>query len=327
MWGLLVLACTQDPAPRPRPEPEPPSQPTDSTSTPDPTAVTGTTGATGDTGPELDCSILPAIPVTWQETNTFQTAEDFDIDGDGYLCTISSGNLACRDMYGDFKILAPNVASSTAGTRVLATGDWVVADVGGGGLKRVDVATGASTTVVSGLAYPNGVEVGRDGWVFVAENSGQKVRQIDPYTGEQHLVAGGLNNPNGVILSPDEQTLYVGSFGGGMVYAIDRLGDTEWDEERILWESPGGDGGFDGINVDACGNVYITEFVAGRIIRVSDVPGESGVVADVPAGWIPNMRWGHGIGGWETDTLYVTYFSGIYGLQMGIEGKKHVLLP
>ncbi|MEZ4238302.1 MAG: SMP-30/gluconolactonase/LRE family protein [Myxococcota bacterium] len=130
-------------------------------------------------------------------------------------------------------------------------------------------ATGGREVIASGLQYPNGVEVDADNMVYVAENSGARVRQIDAYTGDQWIVANGLVQPNGVILSPDGNTLYVGSFGGGLIYAIDRLGPTEWDVPRVLYDPPGPDGGFDGINVDACGNVYITEYTVGRVYRIS----------------------------------------------------------
>lgn len=306
------------------PDTVPPPTTTGDTAPPLPT---GTTAATGDTAPPLDCSILPPVPVQYQVLQQFETSEDFDLDGDGYLCSITDQNLACLDLYGNRKVLSPNISQSTAGTRILATGDWVVADVARGALVRVDAATGAVTTIATGLAYPNGVEVDADNMVYVAENSGRKVQQIDAYTGEKWQVASGLSQPNGVILSPDGNTLYVGSFGGGVIYAIDRLGPTEWDEERILYEPSMPDNGFDGINVDACGNVYITEFVVGRVYRITPDGTQVNVVVDLPSGWIPNMRWGHDIGGWSSDILYVTAWDRLYALDMGIPGKPHLLAP
>lgn len=291
------------------------------------TTPTGSTGSTGHTGTGLDCSVLPPVPVTYTTLNAFNTSEDFDLDGDGFMCSITNSNLACKDLYGTTKIVAPGVAASSAGTRVLPTGDWVVANVGAGGLVRVDAVTGGSVTLLSGLEYPNGVEVDENNQVYVAEQNAGRVRQVDAYTGVQSLVATGLSNPNGVILSPDGNTLYVGSFGGGVIYAVDRLAPEVWDAPRILYNPSSGDGGFDGINVDACGNVYITEFLQGKVYRITPDGLNATLVVDLPSGWIPNLRWGHGINGWETDILYVTAFDRIYALDMGIEGKKHVLAP
>jgi sugar lactone lactonase YvrE len=155
------------------------------------------------------------------------------------------------------------------------------------------------------MSYPNGVEVDANDWVYVAENSAARVRMVHAYTGEQHMVANGLVQPNGVILSPDQQTLYVGSFGGGIIYAVDRISTTEWAPHRVLYNPPGGDGGFDGINVDSCGNVYITEYIRGDVYRIAPDGSRARQIASLPSSWIPNMRWGVGVGGWDADILYV----------------------
>lgn len=320
-----IAACKQpEPIHRNRPNKDDNEEETE-TETGTVTTPTAVTGITGDTGPELDCSILPPFPLTYDTLNNFETGEDFDFDGDGYLCSIPGNSLVCKNQANDIKLISPDISNSTAGTRILSTGDWVVANVGAGSLVRIDGVTGARVTLLSGLQYPNGVDVDADNMVYVAENSGAKVRQVDAYTGEQWIVAQGLSQPNGVILSPDGNTMYVGSFGGGVIYAIDRLGPTEWAEERILYDPPGGDGGFDGINVDICGNVYITEYTKGRVYRITPDGLIRNLVVDFSEFWIPNMRWGTGVGGWETDVLYVTAWNKILALNAGIEGKPHLL--
>lgn len=335
MWGFLVLGC-REPAP-----PPPGDDDTDGSTTPTahtgrtPTAVTGatagtgSTGPTGDTAPELDCSILPPMPVPYTTLNQFQTAEDFDFDDQGYLCTVRgfAGDLACKDLTGATRVEGVRAApNGSAGTRFLPTGDWVIAG-GDGTLIRVDHATASSTVVIAGMLYPNGVEVGRDGYVYVAENSSDRVRQIDPYTGDQWPVGDGLVSPNGVIMSPDEQTLYVGSFGGGNVYAFDRISEHEWQPVRILASSPGWDGGFDGINTDLCGNVYITEYTVGRVWRITPDGAHVDLVVNLPDFWIPNMRWGSGVGGWDPDLLYITAWNRLHAVDVGIPGKRHISTP
>lgn len=282
------------------------------------------TATTGDTGPELDCSVLPPVPAPFITMNQYDTSEDFDFDGSGYLCTVLNQNLACRDQSGDQRLVSPNIAATTAGTRVLPTGDWVVAAPSNETLILIDGVTGGQTVLASGLQYPNGVEVDADNMVYVAEHNAGRVRQIDAYTGEQWPVANGMTAPNGVILSPDGNTLYVGSFGGGLIYAVDRLGPHEWDQWRVLFDPASGDGGFDGINVDACGNVYITEYTTGRIYRITPDGSQTDIVVDLPSGWIPNLRWGPDIGGWRSDILYVAAWTRVYALDMQIPGKPHV---
>jgi sugar lactone lactonase YvrE len=321
-----LLACTQ-PLPPSRPEAPEESDPTSETET-DTETETGT--PTGDTGTPstLDCTELPPLPVEYDTLQDFTRAEDFDFDAQGRHVSIQGQDLIGKTYDGQVSVISPSVGFSTAGTRALASGDFLVADSGVGGLVLVDGVTGGREVIVSNLSYPNGLEVDRLNRAYVADQNRGKVWMVDVYTGEQGLVAEGLQFPNGVILSPDENTLYVGSFGGGMIYAIDRLGDTEWDEERILYEV-GQNGGFDGINVDACGNVYITEYTTGRVYRVTPDGSQARMVVDLPSGWIPNMRWGHDIGGWRSDVLYVAdrNQARLFALEMGIVGKKHVLVP
>jgi DNA-binding beta-propeller fold protein YncE len=333
MVWFVVAGCREPEPPRPRPDPDPPpahetAHTGGTTETSGGSGHTGTPRPTGDTAQELDCSVLPPVPVPFVTMPNYQTSEDFDFDDQGYLCTVRlSGDLACKDQAGNVRIEGPRAApNGSAGTRFLPNGDWVIAG-GDGTLIKVDHASGSNTVVVAGLLYPNGVEVGRDGFVYVAENASDRVRQIDPYTGDQWLVGDGLVSPNGVILSPDEQTLYVGSFGGGNIYAFDRIADHEWSPRRILASSPGWDGGFDGINVDICGNVYITEFQVGRIWRITPDGLTVDQLVNLPDPWIPNLRWGSGVGGWDEDVLYVTAWTRLQALDVGIPGKPHISRP
>jgi hypothetical protein len=74
--------------------------------------------------------------------------------------------------------------------------------------------------VLGGLLYPNGLDVGPDGFIYVAENAAGRVRRINPDTGEFTIVANGLYGPNGVAFSDDPHLLYVGSFEGSGVYKV-----------------------------------------------------------------------------------------------------------
>ena len=69
--------------------------------------------------------------------------------------------------------------------------------------------------------YPNGLDIGPDGYVYVAENGGGRVRRVNADTGEFTVIAVGLTDPNGVAFGNDPGVLYVGSFGGGGVYELE----------------------------------------------------------------------------------------------------------
>ena len=278
---------------------------------------------TADTGPFVDCSVPPPLPVPFVTGQGFGTAEDFDIDFLGRHISAPAGNLVAYDpTTGDTELISPNVGG-TACTRMLPNGDYVYCDVGNNALVYVDAATGAKNPIATGLQYPNGGEVDPDGYVYVAEQSAGRVRRVDPTTGDSLLVANNLNNPNGVIWGPNYETLYVGSFGGGTVWSIEKTGPDSYGPAEVLVQNPGFDGGFDGINVDECGNVYITEYIAGKVWRILPDGSDVSLVADLPSSWIPNMRWGNGVNGWDEHTLYVSDRNQgrIFGLQIGLRGK------
>lgn len=308
---------------------------TDSPTHPHTDVHTGDTAPvhTGDTGPEeptVDCSVLPPVPAQFTTMTGFTFSEDFDFDFDGYHVSINAnGALRGVNLAGDTRLIAPNVAVGAACTRMLPDGNFVVCNVNANSLVHVNNATGEKTTVLSGLSYPNGGEVDPEGFVYVAEQNAGRVRRIDPATGEASTVAVGLNNPNGVIFDPTYTILYVGSFGGGMVYAIDRTGPDTWEPPRILAQHPGPNGGFDGINVDECGNVYITEFIAGKVFRITPDGQTVDLLASLPSSWIPNMRWGTGRDGWDEHTLYVSDRDQgrLFAIEMGLRGKPSFAPP
>lgn len=83
--------------------------------------------------------------------------------------------------------------------------------------------------------------------------------------GKLTVIARDMTRPNGVALSPDERTLYVGSTDGGepwlKAYALNADGTVA--SSRIFFDGSalmkaGRRGGFDGLKVDASGNVWAT---------------------------------------------------------------------
>jgi sugar lactone lactonase YvrE len=296
-----------------------PTPPTEDTAPVVPTADTAPPVPTADTAPPIDCSVPPSIPTPFITGQGFGTAEDFDITFDGLHVSAPNGNLITYDpSTGGTQLVSPNVGG-TACTRMLPDGDFVYCDVGNNALVRVDAQTGAKAVLSSGFEYPNGGDVDPDGFVYVAEQSAGRVRRVDSATGDATIIANGLNNPNGVIWGPGYQTLYVGSFGGGTVWAIDRLGPDTFDTPRVFFDGIG-TGGLDGINVDICGNVYVTDFGPGIVYRILADGSAIGVAANLPSTWIPNMRWGNGVNGWNPETLYVSDRTGgrMFGLQIGL---------
>ena len=274
---------------------------------------------------DYDCTNPVPVAMPNAVVGTFGPAEDFDLDGDGFSIQVFNGDLTARNKAGDDSfILSPNVATNAAGTRVLVTGDYVVADAFGAGVVLVDGQTGAKDVVYAAANWPNGIELVSDGTILVSEFAANGyVVQFDPYNPQgATIVANNLPNPNGLVLSPDEQTLYIAASFTGQILAIDRLPGGGWDQVREL-AAPGGSP--QGINVDICGHVYWTDGTD-QILRFNIDTEQIDVVADLQSGYLPNLRWGSGWGGWEVDHLYASdrFAQTMYEVYIGIPGKRHV---
>lgn len=193
-----------------------------------------------DDSPVYDCEALPALPIAEAvELKGFTNAEDFALDGEGYLVSIDlHSNLVGIKQDGSQKIMLAG-AGYGAGTHMLADGQIVYADVGNNAIVRVDPTTLSSTVLLAGLSYPNGLDVGIDGYVYVAETSAGQVRKVHAQTGESTIIAKGLYAPNGVSFGPEFESLYIGSFGGGVVYRMDLASDGSWSRPRSYGLTPG----------------------------------------------------------------------------------------
>jgi len=485
---------------------------TPETDEPDSTPDTTETGdSVRDTAPPIDtgaaqhdCTEPAELPVDAQTMRGFIPAEDFVLDGEGYLVGIDyGGNLIGINQDGDRKVILPNAGYWTSGMHMLLDGSFVYSDAETGSLMKVVPGSGAEV-VVSGMSYPNGIEVDLEGFVYVTEHDAGRVRRIDPETGEYSILADGLHHPNGIQFSTDYQTLYVNSFGGGTVHSIERRDEAPWGEPLLLgyvpsidqdsiptpcidgategdacvmvyggvgacevpdddepsceisrdhaacdgltageacttqlldepvdsvcmeqseldspycpraeaeriepcvgqsdysscryknqygycvtgwegakicqvdsdydlmsdacrglelgdacttmfptgpwqgtcedyshwgwgvacgpWYGFGEKGGLDGMAVDACDNIYVTEYVAGRIYRFAPDGSEIEFVHATGSQWIPNMHWGNGIGGWEEDVLYVLDRDdgSVHALEVDVYGVAEAYQP
>lgn len=276
------------------------------------------------TGEPIDCDAVPAGPLPYVVIDGPRASEDLAFDHLGNLIGAEQGNLFQSPIDAAPQLWIPGVSGGfVAGLRATSDGVFVLADVNSGSLVRVN-ADASYEVVLGGFEYPNGMDVDLNGWVYVAEQSGSRVRRIDAQTGDFTVVAEGLQAPNGVSFSPDYQTLYVGSFGGGTVTAVHLNPDMTTDSVELFRANIGG-GALDGMAVDACGNVYVCEYIAAIVWRIS--PDGASIEQLVQLGaetsWIPNLQFGSGYGGWESDHLYVLDISGdrVFDIDVGVPDK------
>ena len=274
------------------------------------------------TAPPVDCENLPDGPFAFNVIYGPRATEDLAFDDQGNLIGADNGNLF-KSPYADTpQLWVPGSGHFLAGLRAVPSGDIVYSDVSDGTLYKVS-PDGVRSPLLSGMNYGNGLEVDLDGYVYVAEQSGGRVRKVDSVTGDFEVVAQGMNNPNGIAFSPDYRTLYIGSFGGGTIHAL------EFDEhgnpgDLTVFASDVGNGQLDGMAVDACGNVYVCEYIAAKVWRFTpDGDGHPIILLGSETTWIPNMQWGSGIGGWDPLSLYVLDISAskLYEVPIGVPDK------
>ena len=243
MFFLLIGACATaalDTGRRPAPPPEDSGQAVDSGDT-DSGADTGPEEDSGpDTASEQRCEDIPPLPPVPEPLPGLVGAEDFAFDADGNVLFINGNlDLVAQARDGTVRVISPHVARYTAGTRFLPDGKHVmVCDVTHGSLLKIDVDTGDVEVVLGGLEYPNGLEVDPEGYVYVSEETSGVVRRVDPSTGDYEVVAAHLYRPNGLRYRASDETLFIGSFGAGYVWAVTKDGAGGWSAPRVAVKTP-----------------------------------------------------------------------------------------
>jgi len=80
----------------------------------------------------------------------------------------------------------------------------------------------------------------------------------------------------------------------------------------------------DGIAVDICGNVYVADYGATIIYRITpDGQTVDKVIDGSDQGaYLPNMQWGSGVGGWSKTHMYLPdgWKKGVFEVELGIPG-------
>ncbi len=318
----------------------------------------------------FDCNKLLPAPAEYI-TIPFTASEDFEFDTEGYLISNDNGNLVRQTMEGEIELLIPGVSS--VGMRYLANGDLIVANMDTNTVDRI-FPDGGIEVIVSGLNYPNGVEIDpKTGLVYVSELGAGKILEINPDTKKYKYIAENILNANGISFGPDYKTLYFVSWGTGLIYKQHKNEDGTWEMPEVFAKTPsapeeghtsfygcedkklgdscsdengnggvcvarlgglgckisggfGDRGGLDGLNIDACGNVYVTEWGVANIYRFSpDGKFVELLFSPDDAAWIPNIHWGKGFGGWSDTTIYVNErnTSQLYAVDLGIPAKEY----
>lgn len=186
-------------------------------------------------------------------------------------------------------------ASGSNGLAIDSDDQLILADQKDKQITRVDSmnATLLDTLAGPGSYKPNDVIVRSDGNIYFT----------DPDTGFYQLSASGelgaankdVGRPNGIVLSPDENTLYVGDVGNRQIHAFPVAGDGSVGSGNIFVTAENQT--VDGMAVDCAGNLY-----AGTQNGVEVFSPSGEALGVVPTGESSNATFG----GSDRKTLFVT---------------------
>ena len=132
----------------------------------------------------------------------------------------------------------------------------------------VDTNRGIVDTFATGLGQANGIARARDGVTYASNNLGLLLDRIGP-TGSVNHSWGTVESANGLVVSSDQKYLFAAQtfVDPGAVVRIDRSRPS-----RVItwWSAAGLDPKpfLDGITRDDLGNLYVTSFIRGEIIKI-----------------------------------------------------------
>lgn len=243
------------------------------------------------------------------------------------------------DQNDNVTIAFPSISDTGSnGLAVDKDGNIVAANHGIGGITKINVATGAVTTLIAmyqGKRFnsPNDLTIRSDGTIYFTDPAGYQGNLVQANQGVYMLAPGAstavelistLNQPNGIALSLDGKTLYVDDNGDGVTsYAVNADGSIVTPGTPLDPNDLGHKSG-DGVSVDCAGDFYVV--IGNSTIYVVSPTGTTlGTIGGFPGGGqITNLAFG----GSDHKTLYVTSQGngaqrGVFRLSMPVPGMPY----
>jgi gluconolactonase len=183
-------------------------------------------------------------------------------------------------------------------------GTMFVADYPQHNVLRIDPKTKTISVYAhdASMNQPNDLAIAPDGTLFASDpNWGKNTGQLwrIGVGGKPVRVAADLGTTNGIEVSPDGKTLYVNESVQRGVWAFPIQPDGSLGERKLVKQFP--DHGFDGMRCDVDGNLYVTRYGKGTVVKMSPA-GEILKEIDVLGASPSNLCFG----GADGRTVYVT---------------------
>lgn len=272
--------------------------------------VVGHTGATGSTASTastahtgevpFDCTTAPATHQGVRQVPGPRGYHGLAFDLDGYIYGIDvSTNLIRADFYGNGNVFLPG--EWIQGMDTLPSGEIVIA--AGSGLVVVDPVTLGTRRIATGLGGVYGLIVGPDGMVYVGDR--YDAWRVDPVADTYEVYLPG-SEAQSVGFSPDGTKFYYTTTFGYALWQVDL--DASYDPVGAPTPLANfGSSYRDGLAVDICGNIYVTDYGVRKMFKIEPTTG----TVDVFVNFVDLSNYGHfavfgsGIGGWRNDAIYV----------------------
>lgn len=190
------------------------------------------------------------------------------------------------------------------GIRFDQAGNMFVADYVGHNVLKIDMETHAIEVFAHSdeMTQPNDLAIMLDGTLFASDPNWPaetgRVWRVDP-DGSVHLAADNMGTANGIEVSPDGTKLYVNESVQRNIWQFTISADKELVDKKLLKKFD--DHGFDGMRCDVDGNLYVTRYGKGTVVKISP-EGEVLQEIDVLGGRPSNICFG----GPDGRTAYVT---------------------
>jgi len=149
-------------------------------------------------------------------------------DGSVLVLELGTGSLlkASGDKYAEHTVVAKDLSGPTQ--MILGKDGAVYVTEAAGKITRIELSSGAKTTVAEGLAMPEGLAETPWGTIVVAESAAKRVSEIDPKTGAKGVVAENLpiGMPGRAGMPPAYLVTGVAVAGDGTVFVSSDLNNS-----------------------------------------------------------------------------------------------------
>ena len=230
---------------------------------------------------EPAAAVSPTTPV-WEATGGMDTPESAYMDaGSGYIFVSQiagtpdgrDGNGRIVQLSGDGDLVSDSWVTGLNAPKGLRSHDGILWTADIDEVIGVEIATGeiVSRVAVEGAQFLNDVAVGGDGTVYVSDMAASRIYAVRDGAVEVFAEGEELEYPNGLLVDGDR--LIVGAWGRpeadfstpvpGRLFAL----DLETKEKTLITPDPFGN--IDGVESDGRGGFIVTDFNAGKVMRVA----------------------------------------------------------